>query len=261
MTLRQSIERREKSIIEDLLSKKSGIDDRTGKGTATERVVQEKLLDPFLPMRFKCLKGSIVTPDALQKQSEAIDRVIYDLTSAPPLVHDEAHSVFSIEAVVGLVEITMSLDKTKLRKDIEHMAVVKAMRTRRYLAPVPGTTTKAERIKCDTLSPRSYVIGLPEDSNWSSKAIAQALRDIQRELGPPTHVHGLYVLGIGFFVTVPVENEADQTYRIKMWSGPDRLFRFSDTLRQDLDRWPPLQAGWSVDVAAYVEGEPEIIGN
>lgn len=259
MTLKDSMEDREKSIISALRSKQSGIDDRTGKGNATERIVQAQLLEPFLPPRFRCIKGAVVTSQKPQEQSKAIDRVIYDLTACSPLVHDEDHSIFPIEAVAGIVEITMRLDKSKLKNDIEHMAAVKAMRKRRYVVPVPATKTKAVLLEFESLSPRSYVIGLPEDPHWGPHTIAKALREIQLELGPPTHVHGLYVLGIGFFETIPVESKNEPMYQIKMWTGVDRLFQFTAGLRRDLDRWPRLQPGWTVDLGAYVEGAPEIL--
>ncbi len=260
MSLEESIEDREKAVISDLQSKRSGIDDRTGKGSATERIVQQELLDPFLPARFRCVKGAVVISHKPDEQSEAIDRIIYDLTATSPLVHDEDHSVFPIEAVAGLLEITMRLDKSKLRTDIGHMVAVKAMKKRRYLAPIAGTATKAVAVELESLSPRSYLVGLPEDPNWHPQTIGQALRDIQLELGPPTHVHGLYVLGIGFFETVPVESESDpMKYRIRMWTGRERLFRFTHSLRRDLDRWPQLQPGWTVDLSAYARGKAEVV--
>ena len=72
----------------------------------------------------------------------------------------------------------MSLDTRKLREDIERMAPIKAMTTRRYLVPVPGTTTQVISHEITELSPRSYVIGLPADPNWAPKTIAAALREI-----------------------------------------------------------------------------------
>jgi len=259
MTLEQSIEETEKSIISDLKAKKTGIDDKTGKGTATERIVQKKLLNPFLPPWFGCIKGSVVTSQAADRQSVAIDRVIYDRRASNFLVYDEDHAVLPLEAVAGIVEITMNLDKSKLRNDIRHMAPLKEMVRRRFVVPVDGTTTEVEFQEYDTISLRSYVIGLPDDSNWSPKTIAHALRDIQRGLGPPTHVHGLYVLGIGFFVTIPIERGTKQKYSIEMWTGPDRLFRFTNSLRQAFDRWELSKPGWSADLSGYVAGEPEII--
>ena len=155
-----------------------------------------------------------------------------------------------------MVEITMSLDKSKLRHDIEHMSAVKEMTERRYVVPVPGAKTRSIRVPVESLSPRSFVIGLPSNSNWDPTTIAKALRKIQIDLGGATHVHGLYVLGIGFFETVPIERENEAKYRIKMWTEGDRLFRFGSALRQALDRWPQIPPGWTVDLSSYLGGSP-----
>lgn len=129
------------------LDAKRGIVDATGKGNATENLVAKELLVPYLPTGFKCLKGAVVASEAPDHQSPAIDRVIYEPGVAPPLLYDEAHSIFAIESVAGVVEITMNLDADKLRDDLHRIAPVRAMRTRRYLVPVPNTTTRVARLQ------------------------------------------------------------------------------------------------------------------
>lgn len=242
-----------------LESKRSAIDDGTGKGSATELIIERDLLLPHLPPHLRCGKGAVVQTSAPAVQSPAIDRVISDPSAASPLLYDDAHSIFPIEAVCGLVEITMHLDASKLRGDIERMVPVKAMRTRRYLKPIPGSKTKTERIPREAISPRSFIIGLPADPNWKAKTIAAVLRSIQMDLGAPTHVHGLYALGVGFFETVGVDSDAERMYRVRGWLGPDRLFRFTTSLRQSFDRWQSLPTGWSADLQGYVNGSSSIL--
>jgi hypothetical protein len=259
MSLAEAVKETEESLVRLLNSKRSGIDDRTGKGSATERVVDEQLLTPHLPPGFRSSKGAVTEAANPDYQSPAIDRVIYDHSAASPLLYDEAHSIFPIESVCGLVEITINLDATKLREDIERMAPVKGMRRRRYLVPLPNSTTKVLRTEQEALSPRSFIVGLPTHPSWSPEAIADALRRIQMELGPPTHVHGLYVIGVGFFQTVAVESPSEPMYRIGGCTGPDRLFRFTTAFRQAFDRWGTLPTGWSVDLQDYVRGEWRIL--
>src|SRR5712692_3003783 len=206
MTLEESFEERERSISANLLANRAGIDDRTGKGMATELVVETELLRPYLPPGYGCGKGAVVCADNPTEQSAAIDRIIFDRRAAAPLVYSPAHSVFPLEIVAGMVEITMHLDSPKLRADVERMHPVRGMKTRRFVVPKPGTRTRAQLVKIeDFLSPRSFIIGLPADSAWDARTIAQALRQVQLDFGPHTHVHGLYVIGIGFFYTIPVE--------------------------------------------------------
>lgn len=259
MSIEESIKETEEALIKSLSAKRSAIDDRTGKGSATEMVVDRELLVPHLAPGLRCSKGAVVAAANPDNQSPAIDRVIYDPSAASPLLYDEAHSIFPIESVCGLVEITLHLDATKLREDIQRMVSVKTMRKRRYLVPVPNSSTKRLRIEQESLSPRSFVVGLPADPSWGPKTIAAALRQIQQELGPPTHVHGLYVIGIGFFQTIAVDSPLEAMYRISGWTGPDRLFRFTTGFRQAFDLWGNVPPGWSADLQDYVNGHCEIL--
>ena len=184
VSLPDSIQRTEEALIK-LLEAKRGIADATGKGNATENLVERELLVPYLPIGFRCLKGAVVASGAPDEQSPAIDRVVYEPGVAPPLRYDEAHSVFPIESVAGVVEITMNLDADKLREDLHRIAPVRAMRRRRFLVPVPNTTTRVGRLEQETLSPRSFIVGLPADSAWKPETIAKALRERQLELGTP----------------------------------------------------------------------------
>ena len=197
----------------------------------------------------------IETPD---EQSLAIDRIIYD-KAIPPIVYDSQHSIFPIESVCGLLEITMSLDATKLKTDIERMAPIKAMQERWYLVPFRDSTTKtySERIY---IPPRSYVIGLPTDCNWKPETIAKTLKKIQQKLGPPTKVHGLYVIGIGFFETLPLgDDPSGVEYRIRYWPDPDRIFRFSVSFRQSFERWPLFPDNRAADLDRYVPGKHKML--
>lgn len=259
MSFGASLKDTEDSLIKLLSAKRSGIDDRTGKGSATERIVDEQLLIPYLRPGFKSQKGAVVEAARPDDQSPAIDRVVYDSTAASPLLHDEAHSIFAIESVCGLVEITMNLDATKLKEDIARMAPIKAMTRRRCLAPLLNSTTKVLRTEVEALPPRSFIVGLPADPTWSSQAIADALRRLQLEARPPTHVHGLYVIGVGFFETVPVDSPAEPMYRIAGWTGPDRLFRFTTGFRQAFDRWNSLPLGCTVDLEGYISGTRRVL--
>jgi hypothetical protein len=259
MDLQQCFAERERVLSSRLREKQAGIDDRTGKGMATENIVEELVLRPFLPPGFDCGKGAIISGDNPTVQSQAIDRVIFDRRASTPLVYDPSHSIFPIEAVAGMVEITMHLDAKKLRTDIERMIDVKAMTTRNYLIPKPGSRTKTIRhTQRHFVSPRSFIVGLPADPKWNPKLIASTLRKIQLQFGPPTHVHGLYVIGIGLFSTIAIENN-EEAYRIATWTSVDRIFRFSDQFRHAFDRWRPLKTNWSVDLDCYAPGDPTFL--
>ncbi len=254
MSLNEAIARAEEKLIAELKGAKAGINDRTGKGAAAERVVEEMLLLPYLRPTFRCHKGAVIEGERPDEQSPAIDRVVYDPNDAPPLIFQPEHCVFPIEAVCGIVEITMNLDATKLREDITRMAPVKAMRSRRFLRRIAGFSTRAAtQVNSRCLSPRCFIVGLPEDEGWGPETIAASLRRIQLDLAGQTHVHGLYVVGIGHFETIPIE-PGEQPYRIRGWIGPDRLFRFTDSVRTAFATWRWLEDGCTADLSAYAWG-------
>lgn len=259
MNLNDSVAKREESIIRALESKQAAIDNRTGKGSAMETVVEHELLSPYFPPGFDCVKGSVLDGSASGTQSAAIDRVILDRRVAPPLVYDDAHSIIPIEIVAGIVEITMYLDRTKLAADVAQMLPVRAMKNRRYLVSAKNSQTKMVPVETEITSPRCFVIGLPADPNWDPQTVARALLEIQHDLGAQALVHGLYVLGIGFFETVPTTKDGQPSRKIRAWLGSDRMFRFADTLRISLDRWLQLPVGVSADLRRYMSGDPIVI--
>jgi hypothetical protein len=147
----------------------------------------------------------------------------------------------------GRGEITMWLDAQKLREDIARTKVVHWWRKRRLLINVSGEGNLVHRVETSTgIGCRCFVIGLPANPNWGPQAIVDTFRDaVTADDG--THVHALYVLGIGVFENHPTT--------IQAWLGHDRLFRFVTAFRNAFDRWPPLQYGVAPDLAKYVTGE------
>jgi hypothetical protein len=73
MDLLEHMTRREESIIHELLSVQAGIDNRTGKGTTTERIVEKNLILPNLPPRFRATKGTVISRDSDLAEAKAID--------------------------------------------------------------------------------------------------------------------------------------------------------------------------------------------
>ena len=247
------LKERESALVSELLANRAGLDDATGKGIATERLVAKQLIEPNLPPNFLCRKGAVVSSGDPGAQSPTIDRIIYDTAAASPLIFTDDHSLFPIEVVAGMVEITMHLDPKKLSQDIERMAPIRAMREGYYVVPVANSQTRVfPAQKIDGVSPRSFVVGLPASPDWTARDIAFTLRKTQQRLGSPTHVHALYVLGIGFFATIAVENDQEEKFRIAVWPGPQGLFRFTVAIRTALDRWPRLPPGSSVHMERYL---------
>lgn len=72
MSLLQAIKETEESLIKLLNAKRSGIDDRTGKGSATERIIDKQLLIPHVPPGFRSTKGAVVETSNLNAQSPCL---------------------------------------------------------------------------------------------------------------------------------------------------------------------------------------------
>ena len=253
MSVNESIQRAENVLLESLLEQQEGVDDRTGKGTSAEMLIEERLIRPYLPAPFLCQKGSVIAAATPSEQSAAIDRIVYDPTIAPPLVYGAAHSIFPIEAVAGLVEITMRLNATKLRQDVQRIAPIQNLRRRRYIVPVPNSITQAQRNEIDALSPRGFLIGLPEDPTWRPETIANVIREAQLAAAGHVKIHGVYIIAVGYFSTVPASDDAPP-YRVRAWTDAARLFRFTNDFRTAFQRWPRVEQGWAGDLDGYVDG-------
>jgi hypothetical protein len=257
MDLAASFRDREASLIKLLMSKQAAIDDRTGKGATTEIEIERALLQPYMPPGFECGKGSVVSGPPEWQQSGAIDRVIYCQRDCPPLVADEGHSIFPVESVAGVVEITMHLDSGKLRDDMTKTKAVREMRRRNYMTPVPGSRTSVQFVtQNDGIGCRAWVIGLPGSGTWEPKTIARAFESLQTDL--TTLVHGLYVIGVGFFVTI-TSDEPVEKVRCQAYLGDDRMFRFLTAFRASLDRWAGLPPAWAVNLNNYVEDSGQFL--
>lgn len=255
MNLEESIAHSENALVSRLRSAQSGIDDRTGKGSAAEEIVEEVLIEPYLLPGFACTKGAVVQGTDPSKQSPAIDRIIYDGRVGAPLVLHKPHSVLPYEIVLGALEITMHLDSRKLRSDMEKIAVIRKMNTRSYIQSVAGSATQVEGIReTDGVGVRSFVVGLPSDDAWRPETIAESFFQIQKELG--VHIHVLYVLGIGLFRRLTAERGQPDPCRVDMWTSSDRMFRFANEFYLSQSRWRQLPPGRSVYYGQYLLGEP-----
>jgi hypothetical protein len=254
MKLDEAMRQQEQALRSELQSMQAGVDDATGKGSAAEDLVERLLLRPFLPPGFDVGKGSVVSSTDPTVPSGAIDRVISSRHDSVPLIYAPAHSVYPIEAVAGAVEVTLCLNARKLRTDVERIAGVQRMRLRRYHAPVEGSKVRIKPMDVPGLSPRGLIVGLPEDPNWTPETIARALHEIQVELGPPTHIHALYVVGVGCFKTLPVDDPAHGMHRVMAFRGPQALPQFTQVVRAGLDRWDSRPPGWTADLSRYFPG-------
>ena len=101
------------------------------------------------------------------------------------------------------------------------------------------STTQARREEVEALSPRGFLVGLPEDPTWQPQTIANVIREAQLDAAGHVKIHGVYVIGIGYFSTVPASDGAPP-YRVRAWTDAARLFRFTKDFRTAFQRWPRM---------------------
>lgn len=251
MNLRAYAEHRERSIIASIREQQEGIGDAVGKGSNIEELIARQLLQPHMPSGFGCNKGTVVMGRGDIAASPAHDRVIWDQDAASPLIFGPEHSVFPIEAVAGAVEITINIDRGKLREDIEKLCKLRAMRTRRYLVPVKGSGNLVAPMSDEkAMSPRAFIIGFPSGGVWKAQTVVKVLTDVQNEFGPTSYIHGVYIIGVGFFANTPAT--VDGKLQVVCHSDGDRLFRFTSEFRRAFDRWPRRPQNWTADLSVYM---------
>lgn len=254
--LRAAAKEDEQRLIASLRKYQAGLTDPNGKGNETEGEIEQSILQPHLPPDFRCRKGNVIESGEAGSPSHAIDRVVYDASAGSPLLLGVTHCTFPIEVVVAAIEITMSLDATKLKNDMSRLSPFRGMRERQYLSPIVMSSTMVMAVPAEHVAPRSFVIGLPSDPAWSANTIAGIFSNTQKEL--KALVHGLYVIGIGFFVTDLSERSEGSAPNIECWTGEDRLFRFTCSFRQSLDRWPRLPQGVTANMNSYIPGQAKV---
>jgi hypothetical protein len=126
------------------------------------------------------------------------------------------------------------------------------------LVSIKNSRTKAAVIDARReIGCRAYIIGHPSDPKWSAQTIAETFYKLQQEL--KTLVHGLYVLGIGYFETASPDAGSNEPVRIVAYPGDDRLFRFATSFRTSMDRWPGLEPGTTAHVGNYVTSSEKVL--
>ena len=152
------------------------------------------------------------------------------------------------------------MDARKLKNDIKHIADVNNTYIRKnFLIPEKDTITGVKCFPRDDMTPRAFIIGLPGSNTWRPKNIAKSLQDSQESIGKNIHIHGLYVLGIGFFETSPIENQYFPRYEIKTSIGKERLLYFADSFRIAFNRWYQLPQGSYANLKRYHKEDMKIL--
>jgi hypothetical protein len=234
------------------------------KGRALEAEVS-KLLRSILPSEYGLSTGFI----AFEKEagcfelSSQLDIIIYDAIRSGPLARFETCDVFPLEAVYGYVEVKASLCTSKkeepppnsLEHCIKQCAKLRQMRKRKYYGPKPGTVTEALlAAPQNAVAIRSWVFAFEATGSINeAEPLAQRFADVSARLDPQPHLHGLFVAGLGYFRTVPIEDKGGhrRTYYDIAFTTTHPMTVFKWELLHGLARYPRLPPGWTANVARY----------
>ena len=240
------------------------------KGRALEHEVRT-LLRSILPAEYGLSTGFVVfhagEGPSLTPQ---LDIVIYDAIRSGPIVSLETCAVFPLEAVYGYVEVKATLQSSSdeadelagnsIEKCLLRNRELRGMKERRYWAPLGGSPIKTVLVKHEWLSVRSYVFAFEPVGSVARNLdeLAQRMANASKQLGPPTHLHGVFVANHGFLYTKPVEtrNATSHDYHHISYTNDHPLLAFKTVLLQGLATFPRPQEEWAPAIEQYFQHEP-----
>lgn len=183
------------------------------KGRSLEAEVTN-LLRSFLPIEYALTTGFVVYhAQNGPSLSPQLDIIIYDPVRSGPLARLATCDVLPLEAVYGYVEVKAALQSTSdsaekfadnsIEMCIKKNQQVRAMTERRFWKPTEGSPVQAELVRIPWMSIRSYVFAFEADGAVARHPdlFAQRIADVSARLGPPVHLHGVFVAGQGYYIT------------------------------------------------------------
>jgi hypothetical protein len=224
------------------------------------------LLRSFLPEEYGLTTGFVVyhrhNGPSLSPQ---LDIIIYDRVRSGPIARLSTCDVLPLEAVYGYVEVKASLQSTtddaeefadnSIEMCIEKNQQLRGMMERRFWKPVKGSPVRAELVPKQWMRIRSYVFAFEAEGNVAknSDLFAQRIADVSARLGSPVHLHGVFVVGHGYYTTRPIEvrkARPEDWYHIG-YTTEQPLAVFKWFLIHDLARFPRFPADWTPAVDQY----------
>jgi Domain of unknown function (DUF6602) len=207
------------------------------KGDTIENFVKE-LLEEYMPTRCKVhSSGHIVWGNDADNPGTLYDLIIYSPDICGPLSTIGSHSIFPLECIVGAIEATASINKRKMKKDVDKLTRLRLMNRKFYWLSTGSTTHEAVYEKIE-ITPRCFIFAA--ESHW--KTIETCAKDLQELLiethEKEAHIHGLYIRNLGFFDVEPRQNELlFFTIRCKK---ENPLLTFIEQVRISIYRFPKV---------------------
>jgi len=241
------------------------------KGRSLESEVMA-LMRSFLPHEYGLCTGFVVYhSEAGPCLSPQLDIIIYDHVRSGPVARLTTCDVLPLEAVYGYVEVKSSIQSSSdnaerladssIEKCILTNKELRGMDERRFWKPVEGSATGAElKVIKPWLGIRSYVFAFSAEGTIASDpaSFSQRIANVSRRIGPPVHLHGVFVAGSAYYATRAVDvrtAKLEDFYQIN-YTTNHPLAAFKWSLMHDLARFARFPEGWTPAVDQYRK-EPE----
>lgn len=225
-----------------------------------------KLLRDLLPSEYGLSSGFIVYhTNEGPKLSKQLDVIIYDAIRCGPIVRLLSCDVFPLEAVYGYVEVKAALKSSTDNADksasnsietcLAENKILRGMIDRKFT--YPATKISSGLVSHEWMRIRSYVFAFSIEGSIAGfpAKFAQRIANVSKKLGPPTHLHGIFIANYYYFATKAVdldEQDHSELYHIQ-YTEEHTLMAFKTSLLRSLACFPRFDAAWTPAIHLYYD--------
>jgi len=224
------------------------------------------LLKTFLPSEYGISSGFIVYEESSEiRLSKQLDIIIYDAIRSGPIAKLTTCDVFPLEAVYAYVEVKSTITSTgdsakeiahnSIEKCIEDNLTLRRLQNRRFFTPSDSPVKADEVGKPDFMPIRGYVFAFGAEGHVASQpeTLAKRISEASRKAGKTAHLHGLFVLDLAYFETIPINEKVakDSDYQNVRYTVQHSLAAFRWQLFHSLSRFPRVPTSWAVNLERY----------
>lgn len=259
----------EELLVSRLDAARKAISHAGEKGRSLEAEVAT-LLRSFLPEEYGLTTGFVVYHTHTgPRLSPQLDIIIYDPVRSGPIARLATCDVLPLEAVFGYVEVKASIQSTSdsarvfadnsIETCIKKNHQIRGMTERRFWKPAKDSPVQAELVIKQWLSIRSYVFAFEAEGAIARnpESFAQRIADVSVRIGPPVHLHGVFVAEHGYYTTraIDVSKARPEDWFHTEYTTEQPLAAFKWSLIHGLARFPRFPEHWTPAVDKYHKDE------
>ena len=263
--LDELLEQEEEDLLGKLRRVRSAINHPGEKGTSLESEVCD-FVRSFLPGEYGVSNGFILYHGENGIElSPQLDVIIYDAIRSGPIVRLGSCDVFPLEAAYAYIEVKAQLASTSdaaknyadnsIERCLQNNRNLRKMCERRYWSSAQGSPIQLQLKKVHGLGLRSFVFAFEGSGKITSAAdrFAKRMADFSSLLAGETHLHGVYVGGLGYFGTRPVDlqHAQQQDYYHVSYTTAHPLRVFKLTLLNALATFDRYPLDWTPAIGQY----------